>query len=298
MSEITEEAAAESNTIQLLPDPVAFGEAWRARVEAEYAQVERVREWRSQDHYAPIAQQFADDPFRTDDDILNYLRSLAGPDDSWLDIGAGGGRFALPLALHSPGGDVIAVEPSGGMRAVMQSGVEQYGVRNLRIVEARFPEDADPATLSADFSLAAHVGYDLRDINGFVDAQERCTRRLCAAVLMDRAPSGGFVSLWGEVHGEARHTLPGMREYLTLLLARGATPEVRIFPRDVKAHDEAHIRADARRRLWLNEGSEKDQHLQRLLDDLLPRGFRRFELPQMLAIISWKPVRGGGVHGV
>lgn len=286
------EATADSNTIALLPDPVAFGAAWRARIEAEYEQVERVREWRSQDHYAPIAQQFADDPYRTDDEILNYLRSLAGPDDTWLDIGAGGGRFAIPLALHSPGGGVIAVEPSSGMRGVLQSGVEQYNVGNLRIVEGRFPDDADPATLSADLSLAAHVGYDLRDINGFIDAQERCTRRLCVAVLMDRAPSGGFVSLWREVHGEARHTLPGMREYLTLLLARGVTPEVRIFPRDVKEHDEAHIRADARRRLWLNEGSEKDQHLQRLLDDLLPRGFRRFELPQMLAIITWSPLSG------
>ncbi len=271
--------------IQLLPDPHAFGEAWSARIAAEYEQVERVREWRSEDHYRPIAHQFADNPHRTDDEILNYLLTLSSSDDSWLDIGAGGGRFALPLALHSR--EVIAVEPSGGMREVMASGAQEHQVTNLQIVEGRWPDDA--GDIQADLSLAAHVGYDLRNINGFIDAQERATRRLCVAVLMDRAPSGGFVTLWAQVHGEERHSLPGMREYLTLLLARGASPEVRLFPRDVKEHDEAHIRADARRRLWLVEGSEKDQHLQRLLDDLLPRGFRRFELPQMLAVITWAP---------
>lgn len=278
-------------TIQLLPDPLAFGEAWRARVEAEYEQVERVREWQASDHYRPMAHLFADDPHRTDDEALNYLLGLAGPDDRWLDIGAGGGRFALPLALHSR--EVIAVEPSGGMREVMAASAQEHGVENLQIVDARWPDDA--GDIRADLSLAAHVGYDLRDINGFIDAQERATRRLCVTVLMDRAPSGGFVSIWGQVHGEERHTLPGMREYLTLLLARGASPEVRLLPRDVQEYDEEHIRTDARRRLWLVEGSEKDQHLQRLLDDLLPRGFRRFELPQMLAIITWAPTLSADV---
>ena len=32
--------------------------------------------------------------------LLDILLSLARPGETWLDIGAGAGRYALPLALH------------------------------------------------------------------------------------------------------------------------------------------------------------------------------------------------------
>ena len=41
----------------------------------------------------------------------------ARPDDAWLDVGAGAGRYALPLALRVR--EVVAVEPSEGMRTAL-----------------------------------------------------------------------------------------------------------------------------------------------------------------------------------
>ena len=184
----------------LNPDPVELGIAWREQVEAEYEQVERLREWRDADHYAPIAHHFADDPHRTDDDLLNELRAMSNPDVTWLDIGAGGGRYALPLALSSK--KVIAIEPSEGMIGVLRSSMDEHGIDNIEIHNRRWLEAAND--VQADFSLVAHVGYDIREINAFVDGVERATRERCCVMLMDRAPSGGFTLLWEQVHGEHR----------------------------------------------------------------------------------------------
>ena len=75
-------------------------DAWRARVKADNEQVDRVREEPDPtDFYAPTANRFRMDPHRKDDATLNALLELARPDDVWLDVGAGGGRYGLPLAL-------------------------------------------------------------------------------------------------------------------------------------------------------------------------------------------------------
>lgn len=271
----------------LHPDPLVLGEAWRELVVSEYEQVERLREWREQDYYAPIAHHFADDPHRTDDPVLNLLREVSRPDATWLDIGAGGGRYTLPLALVST--KVIAIEPSEGMRGVLQSGMDEHGIENIEIRPLRWPEGSDQ--VEADFSLISHVGYDIREINAFLDGAERATRERCVMVMMDRAPSGGFTRLWEEIHEEPRYQLPGFRELVMLLMARGATPEIRLTPRSFPPLDDEHIRRDARRRLWLSEGSEKDQRLQRLLDDLLPAGADDFQYPSVIAVVSWQPGR-------
>jgi hypothetical protein len=272
----------------LLPDPAEMGRAWRAMVEAEYQQVERVREWQDSDYYAPIAQHFADDPYRTDDPLLEHLIALSRPDATWLDIGAGGGRYALPLALHSA--RVIAIEPSEGMRGVLRASMAEYGITNIDVRDNRWPDGADEVRV--DFSLAAHVGYDIRDINAFIDGMERATRELCCVMLMDRAPAGGFVRLWELVHEEPRHQLPSMREFLAILLARGATPEVRLARRPPHAMQEDDIRANARRRLWLREGSAKDQRLQHVLDASLREHVDDYQLPRVIGLITWEPLGG------
>jgi len=274
----------------LHPDPAELGRAWQAMVEAEYEQVERLREWQDQagDHYQPIAHHFADDPRRTDDPQLDVLRGMSRPDATWLDIGAGGGRNALPLALVSE--RVIAIEPSTGMREVLQAGMDEHHITNIDLRDLRWPEGASEVT--ADFGLAAHVGYDIREINPFIDGMERATRERCCMMMMDRAPSSGYLRLWEQVHGEARQLLPGMREFMYLLLARGAVPEVHLAKRHFRTMDEDGVREEARRRLWLSEGSEKEQKLQSLLADMRAGGETDFQFPAVVALIIWEPVRG------
>ncbi len=272
-------------TSSLRPDPIELGHEWRRIVEEEYEQVESIREWRDEDHYEPVAHHFAADPYREDDEIVNRLKSFAGPETTWLDIGAGGGRNAFPLALVSR--QVIAVEPSAGMRGVLANQAEEHGITNVAVHDYHWPDGADQ--LSADISLNAHVGYDIRNINEFIDGLERASRSLCITLLMDRSPSGGFVRLWEQVHGFKRQQLPAMREFLHLLLARGVSPEVELYPRKHREWAEGDLIRSARQRLWLVEGSEKDGKLQQLLAEERAAGVNDYQQPTMIALIRWTP---------
>lgn len=272
----------------LRPDPLTLGEEWRELVEAEYEQVERLREWQQADYYSPVAHHFIEDPRRTGDALLAALLAFSRPTASWLDIGAGGGRFALPLALHAR--QVFAVEPSPSMRENLERGMTEYSISNVDIKNWRWPDDYD-GSFQADFSLAAHVTYDIRQINPFLDTMEAATRERCFMLQMDTAPSSNMVSLWQEIHGEPRVVLPSLREMLHLLLARGALPEIRHFPRSQDAMNGDQIRAYARRRLWLAEGSPKDQRLQAILDERLATGDFSSESATTIALIAWEPAR-------
>ncbi|HET7034971.1 MAG TPA: methyltransferase domain-containing protein [Thermomicrobiaceae bacterium] len=272
----------------LQPDPGLLGREWAALVEADREQVERLREMPAgSEHWEILAPHFVADPRRRDDAILDALRACSGPERVWLDVGAGAGRYALPLALASR--QVIAVEPSPAMRGFLLDAARQHGIANLDVRAASWPEGA--AGIEADYSLMSHVGYDVPEITRFIDALEAATRARCFALLMDRVPNSGFEHLWREIHGEERVRLPAAREFVHLLLTRGALPELRVFPSDRHPYSEDDVRRDARRRLWLREGSEKDRQVQALLDQVLTAGAQDFQLPSAVALISWAPPR-------
>src|SRR5689334_17430927 len=107
----------------LMPSAEAALQAWAARVRANREQVDQFREANPSDFYAPVAAMFRADPRRRDEPTLEVLRSLVQPADTVVDIGAGGGRYALPLALECR--EVIAIEPSNGMLQVLREGMRE-----------------------------------------------------------------------------------------------------------------------------------------------------------------------------
>ena len=215
-----------------MTDPVAgpgaevLVAAWAARVRANRGQAERVREAPDcGDFYAPVSGLFVADPRRSDDPALDALREIARPDETWLDIGAGAGRYALPLALRV--GEVIALDPSAGMLDALRDGMERHGIRNIRPIHARWPMDPRAgAAPRADVALIAHLGYDVEAIGAFLDAMEVAAGRLCVAVLAEPAPSAPAGPFWPVVHRERRVELPALGEFLAILRARGRDPLV------------------------------------------------------------------------
>lgn len=272
--------------------------AWAARVRAERDQTDRAREVADPaDFYAPTSHRFRFDPETGLDAVGRVLETLARPGDTWLDVGAGGGRYALPIARLTRG--VVAVDPSPSMLAILREGMDALGVTTIRPVPMRWPPagwDADADVLApfrADVALMAHVGYDIEDIGPFLDAFEAAARRLCVAVAGESAMTTVGRLYWERIHGEPRVPLPALPELLALLVARGRLPEVRLVDREPPTYpdlDALHERA--RRQLWLRPGSDRDARLRALLEADAVMRDGALILPEdqaRIGVVTWTP---------
>ncbi len=269
-------------------------QAWAVRVVGNREQAERVREESDGgDHYRPIASAFRADPRRTGDAALEALLELASKDDVWVDVGAGAGRFALPLALHVQ--KVIAVEPSRGMRAELAQMQVEHGVLNVEVREQRWPSDDPEISGMADVALISHVAYDIEPIGEFLDALERSATRECVAILYDRSPGSLFWEVWPAVHSEEQVHLPGGNEFVELLEARGAQVDAVEIGRGGDRQRFMFGSPDdamgwARRRLWLAKDSSRLPVLRDAVAELLIERDGSWSLPdqpkQML--IRWR----------
>jgi molybdenum cofactor cytidylyltransferase len=282
--------------------------AWASRVRANAAQVERVREVGDGDFYASTTHFFRADPRRPDSDdaVLAELRVIARPGERWLDIGAGAGRYALPLALAvGPAGEVIAVDPSPSMLAALREGMAEHGIDNVRPIEGRWPlvhpggrrspGDVTGHSVAADVAFIAHVGYDVEEIGPFLDAMEAAAGRLCIAVLTERAPASIAEPFWPSTHGEPRIPLPALPEFVELLRARGRTPTVTIVERGERTFSDRDAALTLlRRQTWVAPDGPKDLRLQALLDERLveqPDGsFGLRDAPELVVgVVTWEP---------
>ena len=272
----------------LRPSVGEVGEGWARLVDADAEQVARVRELdEGQDYYRPVAGRFR--PGQASSAEADVLLALSRREDSWLDIGAGGGRFALPLAGRVR--RVIAVEPSPAMRQVLDEGARAAGATNLSVHDARWPVPG--WSERADVALAAHCLYDIREPIPFVEAMEHAARRLCVVALAQRPRGSQLADLFREVHGEPPAVLPALREFVALLGALERPYEVRRVVAGSAAApvDPGEAHALGRRMLWLSAGSEKDRTMCGLMEEWwgepggirLPMGFRE------IGIVTWEP---------
>ncbi|HEX6128320.1 MAG TPA: class I SAM-dependent methyltransferase [Candidatus Limnocylindria bacterium] len=266
---------------------------WARRVRDNREQVERIRHGPERpDFYAPVSAHFIDDPRRTGDAVLDALLELGRPDESWLDIGAGAGRYALPLALRVR--EVLALDPSQAMLEGLRAGMAEHGIHNVRVLEGRWPDAAGP-NLAADVALIAQVGYDVERIGPFLGAMEAAARRLCVAVLMDRSPAAAADGFWPVVHGVQRVLLPALPELVTLLRARGTEPMVRELRRPERRFDSAEETLGyLRRQLWAEEGTDAEARLLAEVERRMAAGWDARSLddgPSRIGLVTWRPSR-------
>lgn len=301
---IPPEAAPGGNPdVDTRADLVAMLEtAWAARVHANNAQVDRYRETPDDtDFYAPVTSLFRADPTRTDEPALEVLRSLVRDREMWLDIGAGAGRYALPIAmaLAPSGGEVIALDTSVSMLTALAEIGAEHGIDNVRPLLGRWPPaDGDLAPFQADVALIAHVSYDIADIGPFIRAMESSARRLGVAVLMERQPSSIADVCWPPVWGEERVPLPALPEFVELLRAMGRDPQIARLerePRRFGSRDE--LAGFLRRQLWVQPGSAADIRFRDALEPLLEtdddgRVGLVGQRPLPIGIVTWEP---GGI---
>ena len=223
----------------LRPDEATALVAWRALVEADAEQVPRISE-RSLggDHYRPITRRFAPNPRPSPE--LAILEALARPEDTWRDIGAGGGRLAIPLARLVR--RVHAVEPSESQRGTLREAMDgQPG--DVVIDERRWPIEDEASVEPVDVSLSAHAVYDTADLAAYLDAMERTTRRLCVVVLNDHARGWHWRDIFEAVHGERQAMLPALTEFVAVLSARGRRFDVQTVEAEPSARSTSRPRS-------------------------------------------------------
>jgi SAM-dependent methyltransferase len=206
---------------------MSAADTWRRMVEAEEAQTNELRTDDRGDYWAPLSTMFRDDPRRADDPTVEALSAFIGPDSTVLDVGAGAGRLALPLALRCR--RVVAVEPSAAICDDMRSLAAEHKINNVDVVQATW-QDAE--TEPADLVFAAHVVYAIADIDGFIGKMEDKALETAAVVLFSRPPLYSLNQFWTEVYGVERRQMPALPELLEVLWERGRAPAVTLLTPD------------------------------------------------------------------
>ncbi|MDA0264436.1 MAG: class I SAM-dependent methyltransferase [Chloroflexi bacterium] len=265
-------------------------ERWTEMIKLEHAQSESVRKGDPPaDSWANFAAQFRADPRRTDDPLVNFLREQITPQMIVLDVGAGGGRFALPMALEAK--KVIAVEPSPAMCQVLREVADESEVDNVEVVEAEWLDAQVP---KADAALCCNVLYTVQEIEAFVRKLEEHAGRVMV-VLYQAPPQSQVYPIWEMVHGVPRLPLPSLPEFLEVLGQLGVEPDVEVVHvtrgRGFKSLDAA--RQQLARRLYLTPDTPEMERLQGLLPDILVEGDQGFTIkgavPLEPRVVSWRP---------
>ena len=264
-------------------------ENWGEMVRVEHEQSDRKRGVRPADHWTDYARHFKDDPNRQGDPLVEGLRSHLRPDDTLLDVGAGGGRLALPLALSCQA--VTAVEPSPSMCAVFTETAEEYGIKNVSVSESGWLEaSVEPS----DVVLCSHVVYVVEDIEAFVRKLDSHARRLVLCVLFQSPPQSHISGLWEEVHGEPRRRLPCLPEFLPVLDELGIRAEVTELEGQTAPSFPSleEARQLLTRRLYVAPGSPEMERLERAMAKALVEQDGVWQVrgaqPSRPCIVAWQ----------
>ena len=263
---------------------------WTEMIRAEHAQSDSMRkEDPPSDSWSNFAQQFWANPNRVDDDLVNYLRQFIKPGSVVLDVGAGGGRLALPLALDAD--RVIAVEPSPSMCRVLREVAEEFQVSNVEVVESGWL-DADVP--KADVVICVHVLYVIQDIQLFVRKLEEHADRVIV-VVYQAPPQSQIYPLWEMVHGVQRLPLPSLPELLEVLKQLGIKPDVQVIRTgSSRGFDSfALARDQIARRLYVYEGTPEMERLGNILAQVLAETDGVFTIKNSISlephVVSWRP---------
>lgn len=167
---------------------------------------------------------------------------------SVLDVGAGAGRLAIPIAAR--GHRVTAVERDEGMARALGDQAAEANVSVTRII-GPWPQVAGNAG-HHDAVISAHVVYDVPSIGPFIEAMHGAARRFVAIEMTPRHPWTGLSRYFRALHGIERPSRPTVDDFAAVVEeVVGLAPDRRWWtgPAGLRFADMGELLAFYRRRL-------------------------------------------------
>lgn len=229
--------------------------------------------------------------------VFSTVIEACGPDRTVLDIGAGPGRYTLPLA--KAGCRVWAVEPGEVMRQYLEEDRQRLPAEaagRIQVVAGAWPQ-ARSAIPEVEVALASLVVHFSADAVGFLQGMQQAATRRCVLAIRVGQMEPLAARLWPVFHPERPAPLqPVLADLLAVMREMDIHPDVQEHEA-VRAYGGRYAsRQEARARLASILHLESEADLARLdaklQEALVPDGdgWRTGE-PVREAVVSWAPPR-------
>ncbi|WP_462272540.1 class I SAM-dependent methyltransferase [Methanohalophilus sp.] len=153
------------------------------------------------------------------------------PNYSVLDVGAGPGSLAIPLAERVS--HVTAVEPGKGMLEILQENIDQYGLDNISCVNKCWEDlDVDNDLKGLHDIVIASFSLGMPDIRKAIEKMQAASSKyVCLYWFAGETPWDAHSrKLWPLLYGKEYIPSPRCDVLYNVLYNMGIYPDMHVFP--------------------------------------------------------------------
>jgi SAM-dependent methyltransferase len=158
--------------------------------------------------------------------VLPRLLGAIEPTSRILEIGPGSGAFTVPLARVAR--EVVAVEPSAGMRTVLMCNLAEAGITNVHIIPQKIEEAVEGLWGPFDLTLASYALYNVEAVDQVISRLLRLSEHV-VALMGTGEPREWYRDLAWRLRGQEVVSPPQLNYFYPLLLEMGIYADVDVF---------------------------------------------------------------------
>jgi len=221
-----------------------------------------------------------------DDPLMQFVLERLQPDDTVLDIGAGIGRWSIPMARVCK--KVTALDTVPRTLEILR---ENAAVENVTNIEAVAGDWTTADVPRHDYVLSSHAVYISPDIVGYARKMERSALKACFVVMRIPRHDGVVGELSRRIHGTF-HDSPNFVVGYNAFLQAGIAGHVIMEERGRPWHNETLEEALERARRHLHLQTDKyDGVIMELFKERLAFREGEYWWPDWMrsALVWWRP---------